>query len=106
MKIKHLKNILVIGLIASAIYFLPSYIGILQQTIGVKGTATERTKEISSQIGSDINSQVGVVKKQILDVTISDIIASVSKLSKVSQDIKNGQKVLKEQLDNMIKSKK
>ena len=104
MEIKHIKNIFVIALIGSAIYFLPNYAGVAQK-IGVKGASSERAQEVSSKIGSDINTQADVIKKQILNVKISDIINSVSNLSKVSQDIKNGEKYLREQVENVIKSK-
>lgn len=99
-----LKSIFIIAVIASAIYFLPKYVGVFKQ-IGVKGASTERANEISSRIGSDIQDQVDATKQQILDMKISDIIDGASKLSKISQDIKNGQKYLKEQVDNVLKSK-
>ena len=104
MKIKYFKNIFIIGVVAGAIYFLPKYVGVVQKA-GVKGESTKKAQEISSQIGFDINSEVTHAKKQILNVKISDIIDGASKLSRISQDIKNGQEYIKEQIGNMIKSK-
>lgn len=105
MEIKHIRTILVILFIGAIVYFLPNIISMVEES-GVKGASAERAKEVSGNVGKSISTQTDILKKQVLNIKVSDIIDGASKVSKISQDIKNGQKYLKEQLDNVIKSKK
>lgn len=101
-----LKNILVIVFIVGFVFVATNYSGLLKDQIGVKGASTDRAKEISGQMGSDIGAQIDMVKKQVMDVKVSDLVNGLSRAQKIPEDFNKSTDYLKEQIDNVLKSRK
>jgi hypothetical protein len=72
----------------------------------VEGASTKRAQELSQQFSSSFGNQVDVVKKQALQVKVSDVVNSFSHLRKIPQDIPAMEKYVQDQVENMLKSKK
>lgn len=72
----------------------------------VKGISTKKAASVSGAIASDVGDGVNTVKKQVLNLKISDIINVVSRAQKIPQDAHNVGDYVREQVDNVLKSKK
>ena len=55
----------------------------------VKGSSTEKNKEVSKQVKTDLGSQLDNAKKQALNIRIIDIANGFNRLKKIPQDIGN-----------------
>jgi len=101
-----LKRILILGLIIGLLYIVVNYSGAIEQKVGVKGASTKKTNEISAEINSNIKDQVSIAEKQALNLKISDIMNGFSGLSKIPKDFNSIDGYLKQQVSNMLKSRK
>lgn len=72
----------------------------------VKGASTERAKEITGNIQTDINNQVGSLEKQAMNLRVSDAINFFSRVGKIPQDISSVQQYISGQVGSVLKSKK
>jgi len=72
----------------------------------VEGASTKRAQDISHQIGTDVGGQVDQVKKQVLNIKVSDVINGFSNLQRVSRDVQAVEKYTQEMIGSVLKSKK
>jgi hypothetical protein len=98
-----------------SIYFFVQYIDIAKNqffsllqipTSDIKGASTQKAKEVSGKIESDIGNEFEQIKTQALQVSLGDAIASVSRLQKIPQDVQSIQGFVLEQVGSMIQSRK
>ena len=110
-----IKHLLTIALVIGIVYFAVSYSGPVKDRFltilhfsgsSVKGASTKRADAISGQIKSDINNQLDSVKKQALNVKVSDLMNTFSRLQKIPRDVTSLENYLKDQLNNLTKNKK
>jgi hypothetical protein len=71
----------------------------------VLGARTQKAGDISKAVSSDIGDGVEAAKKQALNIKIGDIINIVSRAQKIPQDAHKVGDYVREQADNMLKSK-
>lgn len=100
------KNILVFALLFGIIFAATNYSGTLTERIGVKGVSTDKAKEISNQISTDVNGQMHVLERQVLDVRISDFVNGLSRAKKIPDDVNKTQSYVREKINNVLKSRK
>ena len=63
----------------------------------VKGSSTEKNKEVSKKVKTDLGSQMDNVKKQALNVRIIDVMNGFNRLKKIPQDISHVKEYTMEQ---------
>ncbi len=100
-----LRNIIAVVVLVALVYFVTNYYGLLQQQVGVQGVSTQRAEEISTNITTDIGSQVEVAKEKALEVKVGEIVEVLSRFQKIPQDIKNVNEYFQEQIDNVLQSR-
>lgn len=72
----------------------------------VQGVSTSKAQEITGKIKSDMSGQVGIVKDQLLQLTVGDIVGVLSRAEKIPKDFRAVEEYTKEQIGDMLKSKK
>lgn len=72
----------------------------------VKGASTERAEELSEKFKSDLSNQFVILQEQVLNLTLGDVINGLVRLQKIPQDFHSLQEFTKEQLNDMVKSRK
>lgn len=55
----------------------------------VKGSSTEKNKEVSKQVKTDLGGQLDNAKKQALNIRVVDVMNGFNRLKKIPQDISN-----------------
>lgn len=115
MKKTFLKNISLLIALVVVVYLVANYSGSLRNQVlallqipgsSVKGASTERAQELSDKFKSDLRDQFVLLQEQAINLTLGDVINGLSRLQKIPQDIHSLQTFTKEQMDNMVKSKK
>lgn len=72
----------------------------------VEGISTKRAEKISGQLAEDIGDSTQKVQKDFLEVTIGDIVTSVSRLQRIPKDIQAGKDAIQDQVTNVLESRK
>ncbi|MEK7571025.1 MAG: hypothetical protein AAB553_02010 [Patescibacteria group bacterium] len=72
----------------------------------VKGAETKRAEKINEQIVKDLGKNAEVVKEDILDTKISDILGAIMRLQKVPQDIEVGKEFVTDQVNGVLETTK
>ena len=67
----------------------------------VKGISTSRADGITNQLQTDVNGQIDQVKKQALNLRISDLINFFNRTQKIAKDFKSMQEYVKDQTKNI-----
>lgn len=110
-----LKNIFLILFIIGVVFAVSQYaeplknkaMGILNmEDSEVLGASSSRAGEITKKVSSDIGKQLEGVQKQVLQVTLGDVVNTVSRLQKIPQDINSVHKFVQDQAENVLQSKK
>src|SRR5437879_2549233 len=101
-----LKNILVLAILLGLVYFAVSYSGVIKQTAVIKCASTKRADEITHQLNSDFGSQAGVIKKQAMNIMVSDFIAILSRVQKIPKDVAGLGNYIRNQINDYSKSAK
>ena len=110
-----IRHILSFAVIIGIVYFVVNYSGPVKDKFltllhlssnSVKGASTKRAETISGQIKSDVNNQIDSIKNQALNVKVSDLMNTVSRLQKIPHDINSVENYFKDQLTNLTKTKK
>lgn len=114
-KLAVLKNIFLICALVGVVYLVGNYGEPAKNQVfavlhlpnsSVKGTSTQRAKEITGNIQTDVNNQVNSLEKQALNLRVSDALSFFSRVSKIPQDINSVQQYLSGQVGSVLKSKK
>lgn len=109
------KNILLIVALVLIVYFVSRYSGFIKSEAmklfnipgsSVQGVSTKKAEEISGKISSDVSKQLEIAQKQILDLTLSDVINSVSRVQKIKNDFDSLKDYTEDKVNDMLKSKK
>lgn len=115
MKRTFFKNISLVVALVVVVYLVANYSGLVQTTLlqllnipgsSVKGASTQRAQELSEKFKSDLRDQFAILQEQALNLTLGDAINGIYRLQKIPKDIHTLQEFTKEQIDDMLKSKK
>ena len=110
-----IRHLLSFAIIIGMVYFALNYSGPVKDKFltllhfsnsSVKGASTKRAEAISGQIKNDINTQLDSVKNQALNIKVSDLMNTFSRLQKIPRDINGLQSYLRDQINTLTKSKK
>lgn len=109
-----IKNAFLIVILVVGVYFVANFAEpVKNQALSlaglaegdVKGATTQKAEEISSEIGENVNDQVATATNQALNIRIGDIVATLSRVQRIPQDVGNAGAFVKEQVDNMLQSR-
>jgi len=108
------RSIVAVLLLVGIVFGATQYAGFIndqattffhQSSGSVKGAKTDKAHEITDKFGSDLEDQVEEVKKQAMNVKIGEVISTFSRIQKIPQDIKSFGVYVKDQAEDMLKSK-
>jgi len=110
-----IKNISLISALVLIIYFASYYSGFIKSEAmklfkipgsSVQGASTKKAEDVSEKIKSDIQDQLKILQKQVLNLTLGDAINSFSRLEKIQHDYNSLKNYSEEKINDMLKSKK
>jgi hypothetical protein len=99
------RNCVAVIVLIAFVYFVSNYSGAIQEKVGVKGISTQKAREITGRINSDIQKQVGVAASKAGEIKVSDIVTGLSRFQKIPQDFNAMKEFVQEQVQN-FRSKK
>lgn len=112
-KIAALKNIFILLFFVGIVYMVSYYaepvktmvLGMLNmQDESVLGASSERAKEITGKVGSDIAGFAFGIQKQALEITLGDVIGTISRAQQIPRDVQSVHEFVKEQANNVLQS--
>lgn len=75
------------------------------ENASVLGASSERAKEITEKVGSDLGKQFEVAKDEVLNVKLGDIITTLSRAQRIPHDIQIAGEFLMDQADALTDKK-
>ncbi len=75
-------------------------------TSQVRGASTEKGEEVSGKISSDIGDQMSLIKDDLLDIRIGDIMDGLSRARKISHDLSQVSIYIRDKVDGVLQSDK
>lgn len=70
----------------------------------VLGASSERAQEITGKVGSDVAGHLVILQRQIMALTLGDIVHTLSRAQKIPQDVQVVHAFVKEQAENVLQS--
>jgi hypothetical protein len=99
--------IVIIAIIVGVTMFSAPAKNALSQLPGGKilGTQSDRSDEIKEQLSKDVNYQVDNAKKQTMNIKVSDVVNSYTRLQKIPTDLNSAELYLQNQIRHVIYNK-
>lgn len=110
-----LKNVSLLIALVVVVYLIGNYSGVAKSQVmgffniagsSVKGASTQKAEEVSEELKSDIATQLGILQEHALNVTLGDVMTTLSRLQQIPQDFQTLKTYTEEQVNNMIESRR
>lgn len=108
-----LKNIFLILILIGSVFMLSHYAEPVKNNLiatfnlqdsDVLGASSNRAEEITAKIGSDVLGYIANIQKQALEITLGDVVETVSRVQKIPHDIQFVHEFIKEQAEHVLQS--
>lgn len=113
-KLAVLKNIILLIVLVGVVLLVSHFaepvktmaLGMVNmQDTSVLGASSERAKEITGKVGSDLGKQFEAAKQQMLNVKVGEIVSTLSRAQRIPQDIQAAGEFLMDQADALTNKK-